>query len=190
MILFKIRERPQIKGEKTSLRMLQKEDVAAIQGWLLDGELTELAFGIPSFHPNFQNLIPVYKKEIESNLRSFFAIETKDERKFIGFCCYTISNPQRRARIGILIGDRANWGKGYGRDAVNILARHLFFEKSVETLELDTSPSNLRAQRCFEACGFQPTFRDWKEGRERAWYELPRHRFFATTAVLSSNSPA
>lgn len=181
MLFFKTREPQRLEGDKIALRPFQKQDIKIIQSWLYDGELTELAFGIPSFHPNFDNLMPTYKKEIEANRHSFFAIETKAS-EFIGFCCYSFTRtaPEKRARIGILIGYREYWGKGYGRDAVKRLLQHLFHEKNMDVIELDTAPHNVRAQGCFESCGFRFSHTEWKDHRERYWYELSRHQFLLT----------
>lgn len=176
MLLFKRRQPQFLEGNRLNLRSLQKNDFKIIDTWLEDQELLELAFGISRTHAQFLNLVPSYKKEIQDHADSFLAIEAKTAF-LIGVCSYTLFNFEKRARIGILIGNRAYWNQGYGREAVQSLLRHLFFEKNIQTIELDTSISNVRAQRCFESCGFRIVHKEWRETSERLWYELTRDTF-------------
>lgn len=178
MFLFKTRQLTQLEGQRINLRSLVKGDFKLIHSWLEDHELMELAFGMANSQLSFYNLLPAYKKEIEENADSFFAIETKSF-EMIGFCSQTLFNPEKRARIGVLIGTRLYWNQGLGREAVMLLLRHLFFDKKMRTIELDTATTNTRAQRCFESCGFEIIHKDWCQANERLWYELDRDRFLA-----------
>lgn len=99
---------------------------------------------------------------------------------FIGFCRYTLRPGENAARIGIVIGERDQWGKGYGKDAVMTLLRYLFREKNIGRVELDTNFSNVRARRCFEACGFhtiEPAALLSGEGNSDCFYEISREKF-------------
>lgn len=178
MFLFKTPRSQPLVGEKTNLRSLRKEDVRTIHAWLDDRELMELAFGISASDPNFQSLVPAYKKEIDANRIGFFAIEDKNDR-LIGFCSNTLFQSEQRARIGILIGDRNYWNKGYGRDAVIYLLRYLFTDRNMRVVELDTAPFNVRAQRCFQSCGFKLVHQDRGQTGGRLWYEIQREEFLA-----------
>lgn len=176
MFLFKTRVPAPLTGEKVNLRILRKEDFDSIYRWLDDPELMELAFGISTGHPNFETLVPAYKKEIGDYQKSFFGIENKNS-EFIGFCSHSVFNLEGRARIGIIIGDRSNWNKGYGREAVSLLLHYLFTERNVKCVELDTAIKNERAQRCFMACGFQRIHREWSESNDRIWFELSKEDY-------------
>jgi RimJ/RimL family protein N-acetyltransferase len=65
--------------------------------------------------------------------------------------------------VGIAIGERENWGKGYGTDAFRILIRFAFRELNLRRLSLTVFEYNPRAQRSYEKLGFQV------EGRDREW---------------------
>ena len=58
------------------------------------------------------------------------------------------------AEIGIVIGDRDYWGKGYGADVVNQLTALCFNDLGVKRVHLRVLSSNTRAIRCYERCGF------------------------------------
>ena len=83
-----------------------------------------------------------------------FAIET-EEGKHIGNCMYyNIDGNRGDAELGIIIGDRHYWDKGYGADAVATLVSRVFEEPKLEKIYLHTLEWNIRAQRCFQKCGF------------------------------------
>jgi RimJ/RimL family protein N-acetyltransferase len=66
-----------------------------------------------------------------------------------------------RARLAIGLYDPAKLGMGLGRDATRTLMRHAFGTLSLHRLSLRVVAYNMRAIRCYEACGFVV------EGRER-----------------------
>ncbi len=84
-----------------------------------------------------------------------FTIVTLPET-IIGFIGYF--NADRRigkVEVGIGIGEKAYWGKGYGREAMRLLLAHLFDDLGFQRVELDTWSGNERAIRSYIACGFQ-----------------------------------
>ncbi|MGE3911990.1 MAG: GNAT family N-acetyltransferase [Chloroflexota bacterium] len=58
--------------------------------------------------------------------------------------------------LGIVIGDPAYWGKGYGSDAVRLMLRYAFHELNLHRVGLTTIAYNTRAVRAFEKVGFVP----------------------------------
>ena len=65
------------------------------------------------------------------------------------------------AWVGIGIGERAYWGKGYGTDAMRVLLRYAFTELNLHRVSLGVFEYNPRAIRSYEKAGFV------LEGRER-----------------------
>jgi RimJ/RimL family protein N-acetyltransferase len=60
----------------------------------------------------------------------------------------------RRATIGMLIGDRNYWGKGYGAAALAKFVMILFAHYNLNRIDMDTFADNKRAIRCYEKVGF------------------------------------
>jgi len=56
--------------------------------------------------------------------------------------------------IGIGIGERADWGKGYGTDAMRIALRFAFTELNLHRVSLSAYAYNPRAIRSYEKAGF------------------------------------
>jgi RimJ/RimL family protein N-acetyltransferase len=67
---------------------------------------------------------------------------------------YNADFHRKEAEIGVTIGLREYWGRGYGTDLLRTFAGYLFESLSLERIYLKTLDWNLRAQRCFENAGF------------------------------------
>jgi RimJ/RimL family protein N-acetyltransferase len=91
-----------------------------------------------------------------------FVIRALADDQLLGFTDLKIDHwSQRNAWIGIGIGPRAFWGKGYGTDAMRVLMRFCFTELNLARLTLSVFAYNERAQRSYLKAGFQV------EGRQR-----------------------
>ncbi len=87
--------------------------------------------------------------------RLAFFIVTRDEQLLGRIGVFMIDWSKREGELGIVIGETSEWNKGYGREAITILLHHVFHKTSLERVNLFTFTDNLRAQRCFAACGFR-----------------------------------
>jgi len=91
-----------------------------------------------------------------------FVIRALADDQLIGFTDLEVNHwSQRNAWIGIGIGPRAFWSKGYGTDAMRVLMRFAFTELNLERLTLNVFAYNERALRSYLKTGFQV------EGRQR-----------------------
>lgn len=62
---------------------------------------------------------------------------------------------RNEATLGILIGAKDHWGKGYGTEAVKAVLEYAFTRMEIRKVKLRTYKHNLRAQRAFEKSGFR-----------------------------------
>lgn len=60
-----------------------------------------------------------------------------------------------RATLGIIIGEKSRWGKGYGPEAIAALLEHAFLALGLDTVKLSTFDDNPRAQAAFRKVGFR-----------------------------------
>ena len=56
--------------------------------------------------------------------------------------------------VGISIGEREYWGKGYGTDAMRVILRYAFIELNLHRVSLNVFEYNQRAIRSYEKVGF------------------------------------
>ena len=98
---------------------------------------------------------------------------------------YDLNEPPRQAVLGILIGEKTLWGKGYGAVAVNLALGLMFEGHKFERVTLQTLDHNARARGSFERVGFQLTgFAD--AGKQRfAHYQITRAQWLALNKARS-----
>lgn len=93
--------------------------------------------------------------------RHSFSARTLAEDKLIGFFSLWVNLIHSEAWVGIGIGERDFWSKGYGTDMMNVCLRYAFLELGVQRVSLGLHDYNPRALRSYEKAGFR------LEGRTR-----------------------
>jgi RimJ/RimL family protein N-acetyltransferase len=84
------------------------------------------------------------------------------DHQYIGHCSLSgLRHQHGNLELGILIGDREYWSRGYGREVVRLLLSYGFQALGARRIALTTHEDNPRAIRCYSACGFV------EEGRPR-----------------------
>jgi RimJ/RimL family protein N-acetyltransferase len=162
-----------LRGNKVVLREKQLKDAAADYAWKQDAELAYLDGTLPLTISFWEYLLNYGEQFGYPSLgRQGFAIETLDG-KHIGNCMYyNLNKYKQEAEIGISIGDRAYWDKGYGTDAVTVLVNYLFEEMKLRRIYLHTLEENIRAQKCFGKCGFTPCGFQLRDGHNFVIMEI------------------
>lgn len=84
-----------------------------------------------------------------------FAIETLEGRLIGSVGLRGISWVERKAELGIMIGETDCWGKGYGTAAVLELLRIAFEKMNLHRVYLRVYDDNFRAIHVYEKCGFR-----------------------------------
>lgn len=162
-----------ISGKKIRLRDKKLSDAENDYAWQTDPELSRLDAVAP-LNFGFPQYFRAYESELhfKSRVRRQFAIETP-QGKHIGNCVYyDINESKREAELGIMIGDREYWSKGYGTDAVRTLLGYLFGKLKFKRIYLKTLHDNYRAQNCFTKCGFSPCGKAERDGHKFLLMEI------------------
>lgn len=171
-----------IEGTTVRLRGKRLADAPVDYAWKTDAELAYLDGASPLGIP-FSRYLSSYAEELRytSVRRRCFAIETLDG-KHIGNCMYyNVDEDRVEAELGILIGNRDYWDKGYGSDVVTALITQIFKETNLKRVYLHTLDGNMRAQRCFQKCGFLPCGRVTRDGRNFIIMEIRKADWLAST---------
>ena len=89
-----------------------------------------------------------------------FVIEA--DGKVIGDAAlYDFNGPSRTCELGITIGDRDYWGRGYGTETVRLLVDYGFRMRNLRKISLSVLGNNPRAIGAYAKAGFV------EEGRRR-----------------------
>jgi RimJ/RimL family protein N-acetyltransferase len=167
-----------ISGNKIRLREKKLSDVRNDYRWQSDPELAKLdATSVLAM--SFSIYLLDYATALHQSLANRYplAVETLNG-KHIGNCTYyDIDARKGEAQIGIIIGNRDYWDKGYGADTINTMVDHVFRTTTLDRLYLKTLDWNLRAQKCFSKCGFTPFGHLRRNGYNFTLMELKRKQW-------------
>jgi RimJ/RimL family protein N-acetyltransferase len=178
-----------IEGGLVYLRPIEKADAELAHRWRSDADVAVLAsLPIPrSLTQVAQGIERLVGEAAEDQFR--FVICLLDDDRPIGEASLMdIDRVNGSAELGILIGEKAEWGKGYGTDAVNALVDFGFGWLRLERIWLEVWTENPRARRSYEKAGFvrEGTLRHdrYEDGRftdgdimsilREEWLALPR----------------
>ena len=145
-----------IRGEKVILRDKRTDDTPDDYAWRKDEDLARLDATRP-INMSYEEYLRYAVDELElgGKWSHRLAIDTLDG-KHIGNCMYyDIDSKRRQAELGIMIGDREYWERGYGTDSINTLLCHIFTTSPLERIYLHTLDWNHRARRSFARRGIR-----------------------------------
>ena len=178
-----------IYGEGIRLRAIERDDIPRFMRWFNDPEVRRY----------LSMYRPLSRAEEERWLESLLsrqndivlAIEVRegDGWRHIGnIGLHKIDWKNRVATLGIAIGEKGYWNRGYGTEAVRTMLRYAFGELGLHRVELEVYSFNPRAQRCYEKAGFK------REGvRREALFRDGRFHDVITMGILRQefeSSPA
>ena len=86
--------------------------------------------------------------------RLVWCIETEDGQPIGNLGLHAIDETHGRATLGIAIGEKDHWGRGYGTDAIRQVLGYAFRELGLRRVDLHVDEDNVRGIRCYEKCGF------------------------------------
>ncbi|MGH2401120.1 MAG: GNAT family N-acetyltransferase [Candidatus Limnocylindria bacterium] len=141
-----------IQGERVFLRPFETGDAELYHRWRADAEVTALA-GLP---------LPLSLAQIEQRIAekqgdsqyAYVICLLADERPIGEGLLFELDRLNGSAELGIFVGDKDEWGKGYGTDAVNALVDFGFEALRLERIWLEVWTENGRARRAYEKAGF------------------------------------
>lgn len=147
------------RGELVRLTAEDPEALAKAEvHWQRDSEFHRLVDSDPSIMFSEQQLKKWFDEQIEKGFqlnRYSFSVRTLKEDKFIGFFSLWVDFVHSEARLGIGIGEREFWGKGYGTDMMKLCLQYAFTELNVYRVSLGLHEYNPRALRAYEKAGFR-----------------------------------
>ena len=147
-------QNPFIVGDKIYLRPLEMEDIDSFIVWLNDEEVRQYVKRISPLNRirEREYIERLYKDDREITL----GIVLKENDQLIGnITLHRVSIPHRQASLGIFIGDKSCWSKGYGTEALNLMLGHGFNQLNLHRIFLTVLSFNARATRAYEKVGFK-----------------------------------
>jgi RimJ/RimL family protein N-acetyltransferase len=147
-------ERQSIRGERVFLRSAEPEDAELVYRWHQDIALRRLGGDPPRSLARLRRRSAALLEEEGASVFSFLICRLDDGQPIGRMDLFEIDRLNGSAAVGVEIGERAMWGRGYGTDAVNALLDFAFAELRLERVWLGTASNNMRAQRSYAKSGF------------------------------------
>jgi RimJ/RimL family protein N-acetyltransferase len=162
---------------QVNLRPVTEADLTQIVIWRNDPEVMQF-MGREAGETTLEGLQEwLARVSAPDSLDHEWMIEVKG--RAIGGCGLQLESNEQVAYLGIYIGDKIFWGKGYGPAVIREALHFGFDEEGLHRVHLSVYPENPRAVRCYEKCGFR------QEGLQRqARLKAGRWRDLITMAIL------
>jgi ribosomal-protein-alanine N-acetyltransferase len=146
---------PRIEGERIYLRRLRAGDVsAAYLGWMTDPAVNRFLESRFAEH-DMDSLRAFVLKMADDRANLFAGIFLRHHDRHIGnIKLGPIDAHHRRADIGLLVGERDCWGKGYASEAIAILSEFAFAQLGLHRLSAGMYAENEGSARAFEKAGY------------------------------------
>ena len=144
-------------ANRLRLRAAEREDLPRFVRWLNDPEV-------------YKFLAAVYPLSLQSEEKWFesmagrhpaeqvLVIEIKADEgwKAIGNVSFMdVKWVNRSAEVGIFIGEKDEWGKGYGREVMKLMLRFGFNELNFHRISLRVHADNARGIKAYEYAGYK-----------------------------------
>ncbi len=144
-----------LEGTNLLLRTLRPADAEGpYHRWMNDSEITmhlESRFAAHSVE-EIRNYI---ETTVSDPLHIFLAICQKSDGRHIGnIKLGPITHPHRYGDIGLIIGEKDCWGRGYATEAISMISDHAFGQLKLHKLTAGCYSTNMGSARAFEKAGF------------------------------------
>ena len=139
-------------GQKCYLPPVDINDVDLYAEWLNSEEVYKYLLagtGVLSYDVEKEALIRLSKEHV------YGIIENEHDTLIGNVGLINVNHIHKTSEIGIFIGRKEYWGKGYGTEALWLLIDYAFRVLGLENIMLKVYDFNLRAQKSYEKVGFK-----------------------------------
>lgn len=140
-----------LTGATLRLRPLSAADVPAVQQWLNDAEIVPFARPVTLAYAQAR----VAASQTPDERRIVFTVESLDG-EYVGETRLFGMDPENRhAEWGLVIADRARWGRGIGKEAAHLMLRYAFGTLKLHQVTARVRDDNPRALALSRALHFR-----------------------------------
>jgi ribosomal-protein-alanine N-acetyltransferase len=150
--LYALLPKEGLVGELTRLLPFKKSDItSAYISWLNDPLVVRFSNQRFKFHTKESSHGYLVSFQESDNL--FISIRSLSGDEAVGTMTVYAVKQHGTADIGILIGNKSNWGKGYGLDAWKTLSDWLISTCNIRKITAGTLDKNIGMKKIFEHSG-------------------------------------
>jgi ribosomal-protein-alanine N-acetyltransferase len=144
-----------LRGERIYLRRPTIDDAARIFHWERDDEVWRYDPHRP-FSESMTEFLPIFERNyVRGNGHQYWFIIEDEMHIPIGTITYfNIDDRLGQVEIGLGLGDKTRWGKGYGPEAIRTLVQYLFSLPGLTRIYAETASANHPSRRAFVKANF------------------------------------
>lgn len=150
-----------LKTERLYLKDHTSDNLKKLYNWFNDEELAYYDDDEP-FEPKDLDTI---EKFLNNRLIKCGLKDDKDiihlgihkkEGELIGYCMIAyIDKFNKKCKLGMILGEKKEWGKGYGKEVIKSLLNYCFNELEMNRVGVEIYAINERSIKIFERFGFK-----------------------------------
>lgn len=150
----KLIEQLPLQGQHTSVDQFRISDLTdEYIGWLNDQDVVR--YSNQRFKKHDRESCLAYFASLKSSDCIFILIRSKDGKQAIGTMSVHLAPQHGTADIGILIGEKTCWGKGFGLDAWKLVLQWLAQDPFIRKTTAGTAERNCGMVKIMERSGMQ-----------------------------------
>lgn len=144
-----------LHGERVYLRRPVVNDASNVFHWERDDEVWRYDPHRP-YARSMSEFLPTFERNyVRGNGRQFWFIIEDEQHTPIGTITYfNLDYRTGQVELGLGIGNKTRWGKGYGSDAIRTMVRYLFTFPGLVRVYAETALANYPARRAFARARF------------------------------------
>ena len=140
---------------RVALRKAVPEDAPLIASWYSDPEVAKYMSHVVRCRTYTPESVEKELGESDPDYERLFTVCLAESGEPIGQAGIDdIVMEDSRAEVFFLIGEKDEWGKGYGREIVEMLAEYAFEEMGLNSLFATAAVDNPASISCLERAGF------------------------------------
>ena len=154
-----------LEHDHISLRALEPEDLEILYLWENNPAVWQLSGTlVPYSKYILKQYLQDAGKDIFEMKQLRLIIEHREEKRPVGAIDLFDFDPyHKRAGVGVLIADQSDRGKGYAREALELLTNYCFEVLNLHQLWCNIAASNQASLKLFTSAGFEVigTKKEW-----------------------------
>jgi RimJ/RimL family protein N-acetyltransferase len=145
-----------IYGDRIRLRAIERNDLPRFVEWLNDPEvIAGLEIYLPLSATVEENWFDQMLIQPAEQHPMVIEVRSQENWLAVGDCGFnSVDHHNHSGEIGIFIGRKDLWNRGYGTETMRVLLKHGFYTLNLHRIFLRVFETNQRAIRSYEKAGF------------------------------------